>query len=104
MALSTTELELQSTEYLPAREVLSAVGYRSGPEQEISPSDGHTVDGGDCNRYEGGILNGLNLQDVATDITARDVQLGLINVLAHDLQDTLDVGTANDDAQAIVSG
>jgi hypothetical protein len=103
MALSITELELQSTEYLPAREVMSAFGHRSDPDQEIDGHDGHTVDGNDCNEYRGGILNGVNVKDVLTDIHAEDIQVGgLLNVMLHDAQDTLDLGTANDDADAIV--
>ena len=31
MALSITELELQSTEYLPAREVMSSLGTQGTP-------------------------------------------------------------------------
>jgi hypothetical protein len=106
MALSITELELQATEYLPAREVMTAVGYKpsGGDEQDIEPHDPHTVDGSDGNKFNGGLLNGLTLQDVLTDFQIRDVQVGLVNVLIHDLNDTIDLGTANDDQQSIVSG
>ncbi len=106
MALSTTELELQVTEYLPAREVMTAVGYQpsGGDEQEIESHDPHTVDGSDCNTFEGGLLNGATVQSVLSDIEARDVQVNLLlGVLAHDLQDTVDVATANQDQQGIVS-
>lgn len=89
MALSITELELQSTEFLPAREVMTSWGGGS--------KHGHTVDGSDGNSYEGGILNGVNVQDVLTDIHVRDVQVGLVNVLVHDINDAVDVGTANSD-------
>ena len=89
MALSITELELQSTEYLPAREVMTSWGGGS--------KHGHAVDGPDGNSYEGGILNGVNVQDVLTDIHVRDVQVGLVNVLVHDINDAVDVGTANSD-------
>ena len=91
MALSISELELQSTEFLPAREVMTAWGGGHGNH------DGHVVDGNDGNTFEGGILNGLNVQDVLTDIEVEDVQVGLVNVLVHDLNDTLDLGTANND-------
>jgi hypothetical protein len=90
MALSITELELQSTEYLPAREVMTSWG---GPGVKHS----HNVDGPSGNTYEGGILNGINVQDIATDIKVRDVQVGLVNVLVHDINDAVDVGTANND-------
>jgi hypothetical protein len=107
MALSTTELELQVTEFLPAREVMTAVGYQAsgGDEQEIESHDPHTVDGSDCNTYEGGVLNGATVQSVLSDFQLRDVQVNLLlGVLAHDLQDTVDVGTANDDQSSIFSG
>jgi hypothetical protein len=90
MALSITELELQATEYLPAREVMTSLG---GPSRQ----DGHVVDGSDCNTYAGGIANGINVQDVLSDIDVRDVQVGLVNVLVHDVNDAIDVGTANQD-------
>ena len=95
MALSIRELELQSTEYLPAREVMTTFGNDGG-------HGGHTVDGSDGNTYAGGLLNGINVQDVLTDINVEDVQVGLVNVLVEDVQDTLDLGTANDDENAIV--
>jgi hypothetical protein len=100
MALSITELELQSTEYLPAREVMTTVGRRD--DGIDGGYDGHTVDGNDCNEYEGGILNGLNVQDVLTDINVEEVQVGLVNVLLEDFQGTLDVGSHNSDDDAIV--
>jgi hypothetical protein len=103
MALSITELELQSTEYLPAREVMTSFG-RSSDGQEIEPQDGHVVDGSDGNEYEGGILNGANVQDVLTDIELENIQVGLVNVMIHSLQDTIDLGTANDDNNALVDG
>jgi hypothetical protein len=90
MALSITELELQATEYLPAREVMTSLG---GPHRQ----DGHVVDGSDCNTYTGGIANGINVQDVLSDIDVRDVQVGLVNVLVHDVNDAIDVGSANQD-------
>jgi hypothetical protein len=92
MALSITELELQSTDYLPAREVMTSFGGH----------DGHTVDGNDCNTYQGGIGNGINIEDVLTDIDVEEIQVGLVNVMVEDLQDTLDLGTYNDDENAIV--
>jgi hypothetical protein len=92
MALSITELELQSTDYLPAREVMTSFGGH----------EGHTVDGSDGNTYMGGLLNGINVQDVATDINVEEIQVGLVNVLVEDLQDTLDLGTYNNDENAIV--
>jgi hypothetical protein len=90
MALSITELELQSTEYLPAREVMTSWG---------GPSSKHVehIEGPAGNTYEGGILNGINVQDVVSDIKVRDVQVGLVNVLVHDINDAVDVGTANSD-------
>jgi hypothetical protein len=88
MALSITELELQSTEYLPAREVMTSWG---------GPKHVHSVDGPSGNTYEGGILNGVNVQDVLSDIRVRDVQVGLVNVLVHDVNDAVDVATANND-------
>jgi hypothetical protein len=90
MALSITELELQSTEYLPAREVMTSWG---GP----SSKHVHSVDGPSGNTFTGGILNGTNVQDVVSDIRVRDVQVGLVNVLVHDINDAVDVGTANND-------
>jgi hypothetical protein len=90
MALSITELELQSTEFLPAREVMTSLG---GPHRQ----DGHVVDGSDGNTYAGGILNGINVQDVLSDIDVSDVQVGLVNVLVHDINDAVDLGTANAD-------
>jgi hypothetical protein len=90
MALSISELELESTEYLPAREVMTSWG---GP----AASHKHVVDGPDCNTYHGGIANGLNVQDVLTDIDVRDIQVGLVNVNVHDVNDFLDLGTANSD-------
>jgi hypothetical protein len=102
MALSITELELESTDYLPAREVMTTFGRAHDPEQEIEKDDGHVSDAQDGNEYEGGLLNGVNIQDVLTDINVEEVQVGLINVLVEDLQDVIDVGTANDDESAIV--
>ncbi len=106
MALSTRELELQVTELLPTREVMTAVGYKpsGGDEQDIEAGGAHTVDGSDGNKFNGGLLNGLTLQDVLSDVEIRDVQVGLVNVLIHDVQDAIDIGTANEDQQAIVSG
>jgi hypothetical protein len=100
MALSITELELQSTEYLPAREVMTSFGRRGGPG--IHQDSGHTVDGSDGNEFQGGILNGINLQDIATDINVEEIQVSLVNVLLEDFQDTLDLGTYNNDQDAIV--
>jgi hypothetical protein len=88
MALSITELEVQSAEILPAREVMTSWG---------GPSHKHIVDGPDCNTYEGGIANGLNVQDVLSDIRVRDVQVGLVNVNVHDVNDLVDIATANED-------
>jgi hypothetical protein len=90
MALSITELELQSTEMLPAREVMTTWG---GPSRQ----DGHVVDGSDGNSYAGGILNGINISDVASDIDVSDIQVGLVNVNVHDVNSLLDLGTANQD-------
>jgi hypothetical protein len=105
MALSTRELELQVTEFLPTREVMTAVGFKpsGGDEQEIDGDGAHTVDGSDCNTFEGGLLNGATVQSVLSDVEIRDLQVGLVNVLVHDLQDAVDVATANQDQQAIVS-
>lgn len=89
MALSITELELQSTEFLPAREVMTSWG---------GPKHVHDADGPAGNTYTGGLLNGTNVQDVATDISVRDIQVGLVNVLVHDINDAVDVGTANADS------
>ena len=101
MALSIAELELQSTEYLPAREVMTTFGARD--DEGISEGhDGHTVDGSDGNTYLGGIANGLSIQDVLTDINVEEVQVGLVNVLVEDVQDTLDLGSYNNDEDAIV--
>jgi hypothetical protein len=102
MALSRRELELQTAEYLPARQVMTTFGHTGGPEQSISKSDGHVADAQYCNVYRGGILNGLNVQDVATDINVEEVQVVLINILVEDVQDAVDLGSANDDAAAIV--
>jgi hypothetical protein len=102
MALSITELELQSTEYLPAREVMTTLGGRNDPDQEIDSFEGHTVDAQDGNEFEGGLLNGVAVQDVLTDINVEEVQVGLVNVLVEDLQDVVDLGTANDDEHVII--
>jgi hypothetical protein len=102
MALSITELELQSAEYLPAREVMTTLGGSNDPDQEIDSFDGHTVDAQDGNEYEGGLLNGVAVQDVLTDINVEEVQVGLVNVLVEDLQDVVDLGTANDDEHVII--
>jgi hypothetical protein len=101
MPLSITELELQTAEYLPAREVMTTFGRAHGPEQEASTTDGHVSDAQDGNEYEGGILNGLNVQDVLTDINVEEVQVGLINIMVEDVQSLLDLGTANDDEDMI---
>ena len=90
MALSINELEVQSAELLPAREVMTAWG---GP----SMSHRHVADGPSCNTFRGGIANGLNVQDVLTDIHVRDIQVGLVNVDVHDVNDLLDIGSANHD-------
>jgi hypothetical protein len=90
MALSLTELDGQSTELLPAREVMTSWGGPRATEVEH-------VEGPECNTYQGGIANGLNLQDIASDIDVRDIQVGLVNVNVHDVNDLLDVGTANQD-------
>jgi hypothetical protein len=90
MALSLTELETQSTELLPAREVMTSWGGPSATHKEF-------VEGPECNTYEGGIANGLNLQDIASDIDVRDIQVGLVNVNVHDVNDLLDVASANQD-------
>jgi hypothetical protein len=103
MALSITELELQSTEFLPAREVMTTFGANADTDQEIDGGwHGHTVDGSDGNTYAGGLLNGINVQDVLTDIDVEEIQVGLVNVMVEDIQDTLDLGTANNDENAIV--
>ncbi|HEY8526710.1 MAG TPA: hypothetical protein VIL48_17200 [Acidimicrobiales bacterium] len=91
MALSIDELEVQSAELLPAREVMTSWG---------GPTHRHVVDGPACNTYTGGILNGTNVQDVLTDIHVRDIQVGLVNVNVHDVNDLLDLGTANQDVLA----
>jgi hypothetical protein len=62
MALSFNELETQSAEILPAREVMSSIG-----SSYYGPS---------CNEYLGGILNGTNIQDVLND----DISLNLLNI------------------------
>lgn len=92
MALSIDELEVQSAELLPAREVMTSWGG--------GPTHRHVVDGPACNTYHGGILNGTNVQDVLTDIHVRDIQVGLVNVNVHDVNDVLDLGTANQDVLA----
>jgi hypothetical protein len=88
MALSITELELQATDLLPAREVMSAAGghFNDHYNETYGPS---------CNEYYGGLLNGLNIQDVASNINVDEVQVGLVNVIVEDVDDLLDVGTAN---------
>jgi hypothetical protein len=101
MALSITELELQSTEYLPAREVMTTFGTQSDPDG-IDQYDGHTDDAQDGNEYQGGILNGLAVQDVLTDINAEEIQVGLVNVMVEDVQGVLDLGTYNEDESSIV--
>ena len=90
MALSISELEVESAELLPAREVMTSWG---GP----NVSHPHVADGSDCNTFQGGIANGLNVQDVLTDIHVRDIQVGLVNVDVHDVNDLLDIGSANHD-------
>jgi hypothetical protein len=102
MALSMTELELQSAEYLPAREVMTTLGGNNDPDQEIDSYHGHTDDAQDCNVYRGGILNGVAVQDVLDDINVEEVQVSLVNVLVEDVQDAVDVGSANDDESVIV--
>jgi hypothetical protein len=104
MALSITELELQSAEYLPAREVMTTCcgsQAQGDPDQEISEYEGHTDDAQDGNEYQGGILNGVAVQDVLTDINAEEIQVSLVNVLVEDVQDAVDLGTANDDEHLI---
>jgi hypothetical protein len=88
MALSITELELQTTEYLPAREVMSSYGghFNNHAESTWGPHG---------NEYYGGILNGINIQDVVSDINVDEVQVGLVNVIVEDIYDAVDVGTAN---------
>jgi hypothetical protein len=101
MALPIEELDRELTEYLPAREVMTTLAPRVDG-QSIGGGDGHTVDGIDGNEFEGGLLNGVNVQDVLTDINVEEVQLVLINVLPEDFHDTLDLGTHNADEDAIV--
>jgi hypothetical protein len=62
MALSFDELDAQSVEALPAREVMSSIG-----SSYFGPSG---------NIYMGGILNGLNIQDVLNN----DISLNLLNI------------------------
>jgi len=73
MALSFNELETQSVEALPAREVMSSIG-----SSYWGPSS---------NEYMGGIANGLNIQDVLNN----DISLNLLNV-ANGIVDGGDTG------------
>lgn len=69
MALSFSELETQSAEVLPAREVMSSIGsVYAGP---------------DCNEYNGGILNGNNVQDVLNTTN----QIDLLNIANGSVDD-----------------
>jgi hypothetical protein len=88
MALSISELASQATELLPAREVMSSSGGH------FSDHDTATY-GPACNEYYGGLLNGINIQDVASDIGIDEVQVGLVNVIVEDIHDVADVATAN---------
>ena len=91
MALSHAELDGQSTEILPAREVMSSLGLGDGH------GGGNAVDAHDGNTYQGGILNGVNVQNVASGIDVSDVQVSLVNVNVHDVNDLLDLGSFNHD-------
>ena len=88
MALSISELASQTTELLPAREVMSTSGghFNDHHETTVGPS---------CNEYYGGLLNGVNVQDVLSDIYVDEVQVGLVNVIVEDVHDGIDVGTFN---------
>ena len=88
MALSITELDSQATELLPAREVMSTSGGHFNGHHEVTY-------GPSGNEYYGGLLNGLNVQDVVSDIYIDEVQVGLVNVIVEDLHDVVDLGTAN---------
>ncbi|MGH2602133.1 MAG: hypothetical protein ACRDJ9_22440, partial [Dehalococcoidia bacterium] len=90
MALSMAELELQSTEYLPQREVMTAVGAPSG-------HDGNHTDGPETNTYLGGLVNDLNVQEIAPDVHVSDVQVSLVNVDVHDVQDVVNIASADNE-------
>jgi hypothetical protein len=83
MAISITELELQSTEYLPAREAMSAMAFLKPAQAGMDAPSGS------------GILNGISVHDVAENINVSDAQFGLVNLLVHHVDDAVDVGTAN---------
>jgi hypothetical protein len=62
MALSLDELDSQAVEALPAREVMSSIGSTYwGPSNNV---------------YMGGILNGLNIQDVLNT----ELSLNVLNI------------------------
>jgi hypothetical protein len=82
MALSISEVEIQSTEFLPSRELMSALA-------PVKPAQAMDAPAGS------GILNGLKIQDVASGIDVSDTQFGLVNLLVHHVDDAIDVGTAN---------
>ena len=88
MALSISELASQGTELLPAREVMSSSGghFSGHSEATYGPAG---------NEYYGGLLNGLNVQDVVSDIYVDEIQVGLVNVIVEDVHDLIDLGTAN---------
>lgn len=90
MPLSIEELELQTTEYLPAREVMTTVG-------NASQNGGNYTDGPEHNTHLGGLVNDLNVQEIAPDIEVRDVQVSLVNVDVHDVQGFVNVASANND-------
>lgn len=83
MALSIEELDLQATEYLPAREVMSAV--ITGPTDSVVGSyeldyepTCTEVEGNQDNVYGDGDFNGWNVQIVAgDDLTVGEVLTSL---------------------------
>jgi hypothetical protein len=91
MALSLSEMQYQTTEYLPSREVMSSLGggFNGRYNETHGPS---------CNQYHGGILNGVNVQDVVSDLNVDSVQVSLVNVLVEDVNDAIDIGSANYEA------
>jgi hypothetical protein len=82
MALSISEIEIQTTEYLPAREVMTGLGVVKPAAAMDAPASG-------------GILNGVNVEHIASGIDVSDTQFGLVNLLVHHVDDAIDVGTVN---------
>jgi hypothetical protein len=82
MALSISEVEIQSIDYLPSRELMTALAMVKPAQAMDGPSGS-------------GILNGIAVHDIASGIDISDTQVGLVNVLVHHVDDAIDVGTAN---------